>query len=49
MNNGTNVAFVGPGVMAEAMIAGLVGQGVVAASSLVVAGHSETDRYRSRK
>jgi pyrroline-5-carboxylate reductase len=38
VEKGTQLAFVGPGAMAEAMIAGLVGQGVAAASSIVVAG-----------
>lgn len=38
VEEGTQLAFVGPGVMAEAMIAGLVGRGVAPASSIVVAG-----------
>lgn len=38
MENGTKITFVGPGVMAEAMIAGLVGQGVAPASSIIVSG-----------
>lgn len=38
MENGSKIAFVGPGVMAEAMIAGLIGQGVVTAESIVVTG-----------
>ena len=37
MKQGT-ITFIGPGVMAEAMIAGLIRQGVVAAPSIVVAG-----------
>ena len=40
MNNGTKIAFIGPGVMAEAMIAGLVNQEVVAPESIVVSGPS---------
>ncbi len=42
MKNGTELAFVGPGVMAEAMIAGLIGQGVVPAEAIVAAGPSES-------
>jgi pyrroline-5-carboxylate reductase len=34
----TKVAFVGPGVMAEAMISGLIHRGVIAAGSIVVSG-----------
>jgi pyrroline-5-carboxylate reductase len=41
VKNGTKIAFVGPGVMAEAMIAGLIGQGVVPADSIVASGPSE--------
>jgi pyrroline-5-carboxylate reductase len=38
VKNNTKVAFVGPGVMAEAMIAGLIRQQVVAPKSIVVSG-----------
>ena len=38
MNNGTKIAFIGPGVMAEAMVAGLVKKEVVPAKSIVVSG-----------
>ncbi len=38
MENGTKIAFVGPGVMAEAMIAGLINREVVPAESIVVSG-----------
>jgi pyrroline-5-carboxylate reductase len=40
MKNGTKIAFIGPGVMAEAMIAGLVNQGVVPSESIVASGPS---------
>jgi pyrroline-5-carboxylate reductase len=40
VNNGTKIAFVGPGVMAEAMVAGLVKKEVVPAKSIVVSGPS---------
>jgi len=40
MNNGTLIAFIGPGVMAEAMIAGLIKQKVVSSGSIVVSGPS---------
>lgn len=38
MKNGTKVAFVGPGAMAEAMIAGLIRQGVVPPEAVVASG-----------
>jgi len=38
MNNGTKIAFIGPGVMAEAMVAGLINQNVVSSESIVVSG-----------
>jgi pyrroline-5-carboxylate reductase len=38
VKNGTKIAFVGPGVMAEAMIAGLISQDVIAPESIVVSG-----------
>lgn len=38
MDSGTKIAFIGPGVMAEAMIAGLVKNGLAAAESIVVSG-----------
>ena len=41
MENGTKIAFVGPGVMAEAMIAGLINQDVVPAESIVASGPSK--------
>ena len=40
MENGTKIAFVGPGVMAEAMIAGLIQQKVVPSGSIVASGPS---------
>ena len=40
MKNGTEIAFVGPGVMAEAMIVGLIGQRVVPAERIVASGPS---------
>jgi pyrroline-5-carboxylate reductase len=40
VNNDTKIAFVGPGVMAEAMIAGLINQKVVSSASIVVSGPS---------
>ena len=40
MNNYTKIAFIGPGIMAEAMIAGLINQHVVPSESIVVAGPS---------
>ena len=42
MENGTKIAFIGPGVMAEAMIAGLINQEVVPSESIVVSGPSAT-------
>ena len=35
-----HLAFIGPGVMAEAMIAGLIRQGVVSADAIVASGPS---------
>ena len=40
MKNDTKIAFVGPGVMAEAMIAGLISQNVVSSGSITVSGPS---------
>ncbi len=40
MENGTKIAFIGPGVMAEAMIAGLINQHVVPSESIVASGPS---------
>ncbi len=40
MKKGAKIAFVGPGVMAEAMIAGLINQKVVPSESIVVSGPS---------
>jgi pyrroline-5-carboxylate reductase len=40
VNHDTKIAFIGPGVMAEAMIAGLINQKVVSSVSLVVSGPS---------
>jgi pyrroline-5-carboxylate reductase len=40
VKNVTKIAFVGPGVMAEAMIAGLINKKVVPAESIVVSGPS---------
>ena len=40
MQNGTKISFVGPGVMAEAMIAGLITREVVPAESIVASGPS---------
>jgi pyrroline-5-carboxylate reductase len=40
VNNDTKIAFVGPGVMAEAMIAGLISQKVVSSESIVASGPS---------
>ena len=50
MKNGTKIAFVGPGVMAEAMIAGLINQGVVPADSIVASGPSASraEKLRAR-
>jgi len=51
VNNGTKIAFIGPGVMAEAMIAGLIRQAIVPEESIVVSGPSAarveklSDRY----
>ena len=42
MNNGERVAFVGPGVMAEAMIAGLIREGLIASDAVVASGPSES-------
>jgi len=42
VENGTKIAFVGPGVMAEAMIAGLINHEVVPAESIVASGPSKT-------
>jgi hypothetical protein len=36
VNNGLKIAFIGPGVMAEAMIAGLIRQAIVPEESIVV-------------
>jgi pyrroline-5-carboxylate reductase len=38
VNNAEKIAFIGPGVMAEAMIAGLIRQGVATAGSIMCAG-----------
>ncbi|MCJ7753089.1 MAG: pyrroline-5-carboxylate reductase [Thermoanaerobaculales bacterium] len=38
MNRAAEIAFIGPGVMAEAMIAGLIRQGVAPAASIICAG-----------
>ena len=40
MKNGTKIAFIGPGVMAEAMIAGLIKQKIVSSEAIVAAGPS---------
>jgi len=40
MKNDTNIAFIGPGVMAEAMIAGLINQKVVPSESIIASGPS---------
>lgn len=40
MENGTKIAFIGPGVMAEAMVAGLINQNVVPSGSIVASGPS---------
>ena len=40
MDNGSKIAFIGPGVMAEAMIAGLIRQRIVPGESIVVSGPS---------
>jgi len=40
MENGKTIAFIGPGVMAEAMIAGLIRQAIVPEESIVVSGPS---------
>jgi pyrroline-5-carboxylate reductase len=40
VNSDTKIAFVGPGVMAEAMIAGLINQRVVSSGSIIVSGPS---------
>ena len=41
MQNGTKIAFIGPGVMAEAMVAGLISQNVVPSESITASGPSE--------
>jgi len=40
MKNDTKIAFIGPGVMAEAMIAGLINQKVVPSESIIASGPS---------
>jgi pyrroline-5-carboxylate reductase len=40
MKNGTKIAFIGPGVMAEAMVAGLLNQKVIPSESIVASGPS---------
>jgi pyrroline-5-carboxylate reductase len=40
VDNGTRITFIGPGVMAEAMIAGLIRQAIVPEESIVVSGPS---------
>ena len=40
VDNGLKIAFIGPGVMAEAMIAGLIRQAIVPEESIVVSGPS---------
>lgn len=40
MNNDTKIAFIGPGVMAEAMIAGLISQKAIGSKSILVSGPS---------
>jgi pyrroline-5-carboxylate reductase len=40
MENGTKISFIGPGVMAEAMVAGLINQNVVPSESIVASGPS---------
>ena len=40
VDNGSRIAFIGPGVMAEAMITGLIRQGIVPEESIVVSGPS---------
>jgi len=40
VKDGTKIAFIGPGVMAEAMIAGLIKQNVVPSGSIVASGPS---------
>jgi pyrroline-5-carboxylate reductase len=51
VNKGSRIAFIGPGVMAEAMITGLIRRGVVPEESIVVSGPSAArveelgDRY----
>jgi len=42
LNNRTKITFIGPGVMAEAMITGLIGQKVAEAKAIMVSGPSET-------
>lgn len=41
MENGTRIGFIGPGVMAEAMIAGLIQQGVAEAANIICSGPNE--------
>ncbi len=54
VENDSRIAFIGPGVMAEAMIAGLIRQGIVPEESIVVSGPSAArveelgDRYAIR-
>ncbi len=54
VENDSRIAFIGPGVMAEAMIAGLIRQGIVPEKSIVVSGPSAArveelgDRYAIR-
>ena len=38
VDNSSKISFIGPGVMAEAMVAGLIGQGVVSAEAIVASG-----------
>jgi pyrroline-5-carboxylate reductase len=40
VNNDTKIAFIGPGVMAEAMIAGLISKKAVGSKSIIVSGPS---------
>ena len=40
MKNDTKIAFIGPGVMAEAMIAGLISQNVISPASIFASGPS---------
>lgn len=50
MKNDTKIAFIGPGVMAEAMIAGLISQKAVNSKSIIVSGPSAAriDELRER-